>query len=80
MNSTYNLDNNSKFLLEQYNQVEDFFKCSHNFELFKPNYKEKCDKYYMFHVLRHRVMCTLCKLSICRRCTWELFGFNFKEK
>lgn len=25
MNSTYSLDNNPKFLLEQYNQVEDFF-------------------------------------------------------
>ena len=40
INLTYNLDNNPKFLLEQYNKVEDFFKCNHKFEPFKPNFKE----------------------------------------
>ena len=43
LNLTYSLDNKPKFLLEQYNQVEDFFKCTHKFEAFKPNFKDKCD-------------------------------------
>lgn len=56
MNLTYNLDNKPKFMLEQYNLVEEFFKCSRNVQPFKLNYKKNYDKCYRFHVLRHRVM------------------------
>ena len=80
LNLTYSLDNNLKFLLEQYNQVDDFFRCTHRFEPFKPNFKDKCDKCYKFHILRHRVTCTICELSICRRCSQELFNFTFDRK
>lgn len=40
MNLTYNLDNKPKFMLEQYNLVEEFFKCSRNVQPFKLNYKK----------------------------------------
>ena len=40
INFTYNLDNNPKFLLEQYNQVEEAFKCIHKFEILNPTLKE----------------------------------------
>ena len=67
-------------MLEQYNQVEGFFKCTHKFEPLKPNFKEKCDKWYKFHVLGHKVTCTICELSVCRRCALKLFNFTFEKR
>ena len=80
LNPIYSLDNNPKFLLEQYNQVENFFKCVHKFEPFKPNFEDKCDNNYKFYILRHKATCIICELSICRRYAQELFSFTFEEK
>lgn len=80
LNLTYSLDNNPIFLLEQDNKVENFFKCTHNFEPFKQNYKNRCDKSYKFHTLRQRATCINCELSLCRKCVSDLFNFAFEER
>ena len=65
--------------MEQYNQLEDFFKCIHKFEPFKLNFKERYEKCNKFHVLRRRVTCTIYELSVSRRCTLKLYNFIFEE-
>ena len=79
----YSLDNNRKYLKETYNLEEDFlFECKHEFEDFKINFKQKCDKCYRFHVTELRITCKKenCNISLCRKCALEFFNHRIREE